>query len=304
LASEDAIFRDPRNEYGEAGFVSTIKSITSPSVIAAVHVSFRPIADISALTSPLWAKALYYVTFNLGGLQSMRVKLPKPLHGWREFAGEVGVIVLGVLIALIAQQLVQQWQWRQETSATRDALRREAADNLDAALQRSQQQPCVEQRLKEIATIFAAHKAGEAINLRRSVGRPVSYYGRTETWQVEVASQSLSHMPLDEKLAFAKAFGNYENLNSVLRLEQDFWLRLNVLNAPDQLEPGDWPPLRQAYAQALSLSARLKIITADILGSVTLGQRPAQFGSTPDAVTLARREFCKPLLQHSALHQN
>ena len=34
----------------------------------------------------------------------MRVKLPKPLHGWREFAGEVGVVVLGVLIALAAQQ--------------------------------------------------------------------------------------------------------------------------------------------------------------------------------------------------------
>ena len=30
----------------------------------------------------------------------MRVSMPKPLHGWREFAGEVGIIVLGVLIAL------------------------------------------------------------------------------------------------------------------------------------------------------------------------------------------------------------
>jgi hypothetical protein len=30
----------------------------------------------------------------------MHVHLPKPLHGWRAFAGEVGIIVLGVLIAL------------------------------------------------------------------------------------------------------------------------------------------------------------------------------------------------------------
>ena len=226
----------------------------------------------------------------------MRVKL-KPLHGWRPFAGEVGVIVLGVLIALGAQQIVEDWQWRRETSATRDALYREAADNLAAALQRSQQQPCVEQRLKEIAAIFAAHKAGNPIQIRRPIGRAVSYYGRTDTWQVEIASQSLSHMPLDEKLAFAKAFGDYENMNNVLRLEQDFWLRLNVLNAPDQLEAGDWPPLRQAYAQAQSLSARLKIITGDILASVTLGQRPNQLGQTPEAVTLARKEFCEPLLR-------
>lgn len=227
----------------------------------------------------------------------MRVKLPKPLHGWRVFAGEVGVIVLGVLIALGAQQIVQDWQWRRETSATRDALYREAADNLAAALQRSQQQPCVEQRLKEIAAIFAAHKAGNPIQILRPVGRPVSYYGRTDTWQVEIASQSLSHMSLDEKLAFAKAFGDYANLNNVLRLEQDSWLRLNVLNAPDQLEAGDWPPLRQAYAQAQSLSARLKIITGDILDSVTLGQRANQLGRTPEAVTLARKDFCEPLLR-------
>jgi hypothetical protein len=27
----------------------------------------------------------------------MHVHLPKPLHGWRELPGEVGIIVLGVL---------------------------------------------------------------------------------------------------------------------------------------------------------------------------------------------------------------
>jgi type IV secretory pathway VirB2 component (pilin) len=37
----------------------------------------------------------------------MQVHLPEPLHGWREFAGEVGIIVLGVLIALAAQQIVE-----------------------------------------------------------------------------------------------------------------------------------------------------------------------------------------------------
>lgn len=37
----------------------------------------------------------------------MHLHLPKPLHGWRAFAGEVGIIVLGVLIALGAEQLVE-----------------------------------------------------------------------------------------------------------------------------------------------------------------------------------------------------
>ena len=31
----------------------------------------------------------------------MHIHLPKPLHGWRVFVGEVAIIVLGVLIALV-----------------------------------------------------------------------------------------------------------------------------------------------------------------------------------------------------------
>jgi len=47
----------------------------------------------------------------------MRLDLPKPLHGWRAFCGEVGVIVLGVLIALGAQQFAESWDWRQKVGA-------------------------------------------------------------------------------------------------------------------------------------------------------------------------------------------
>ena len=42
----------------------------------------------------------------------MRIQLPKPMHGWRAFVGEVGVIVLGVLLALGAQQAVEEMRIR------------------------------------------------------------------------------------------------------------------------------------------------------------------------------------------------
>ncbi len=37
----------------------------------------------------------------------MHFHLPKPLHGCREFTGHVGIIVIGVLIALGAEQVVE-----------------------------------------------------------------------------------------------------------------------------------------------------------------------------------------------------
>lgn len=47
----------------------------------------------------------------------MHFHLPKPLHGWRAFVGEVAIIVLGVLIALGAEQAVQSVEWRHKVDA-------------------------------------------------------------------------------------------------------------------------------------------------------------------------------------------
>lgn len=53
---------------------------------------------------------------SLGGGR-MHFHLPKPLHGWRAFVGEVAIIVLGVLIALGAEQAVQSMEWRAKVGA-------------------------------------------------------------------------------------------------------------------------------------------------------------------------------------------
>ena len=54
----------------------------------------------------------------------MHFHLPKPLHGWREFIGEVGIIVVGVLVALTAEQLVEAAHWRSEARDFRDWIDR------------------------------------------------------------------------------------------------------------------------------------------------------------------------------------
>src|SRR6185437_14144188 len=77
----------------------------------------------------------------------MQIQLPKPLHGWRAFAGEVGVIVLGVVIALGAQEAAEALQWRSETATLRENLHREIrGDQLNAAL-RVMISGCIRQRI-------------------------------------------------------------------------------------------------------------------------------------------------------------
>jgi hypothetical protein len=60
----------------------------------------------------------------------MHFHLPKPLHGWREFAGEVGIIVIGVLIALGAEQLVEAAHRQREGVQAESTIRDEIELNL------------------------------------------------------------------------------------------------------------------------------------------------------------------------------
>ena len=76
----------------------------------------------------------------------MRFKTIKPLHGWREFVGEVGIIVLGVLIALAAQQVAQSVQERGEARDADQAVRGEIEQNLGKLKSRWGIWACVEKR--------------------------------------------------------------------------------------------------------------------------------------------------------------
>jgi hypothetical protein len=59
----------------------------------------------------------------------MHFHLPKPLHGWRAFVGEVGIIVLGVSIALGAEQAVETMHHRAQVHEMTNKLRAESTGN-------------------------------------------------------------------------------------------------------------------------------------------------------------------------------
>src|SRR5436309_9326326 len=83
----------------------------------------------------------------------MHVHLPKPLHGWRALVGEVGIIVVGVLIALGAEQVVEAIHWTREVASAREALGYEIADSVGQGYEREHIYDCVEQRLDTLAAI-------------------------------------------------------------------------------------------------------------------------------------------------------
>src|SRR4051794_2283493 len=137
----------------------------------------------------------------------MHLHLPKPLHGWRALAGEVGIIVIGVLIALGAEQLVEAWHWRAQATEARTALRDEIGrDNLPQAYTRLAIAPCLSAKLDQLDPALAAHmERREFLALAQSY-RPPNRGWDDEAWKAVIGTGVLSHGGPDELISWSKPY--------------------------------------------------------------------------------------------------
>ena len=228
----------------------------------------------------------------------MDIHKPKPVHGWREFVGEVGIIVLGVLIALGAEQSVEALHWRHEAVVERAVLRQEVADNLSAVQDRILLEPCVQKRLLELGQVLARASRNEPLGLTGPAGLPLPVSGAKGGWNIAVAGQGLSHMPNEEQLGFSNAFSNYENWDAMRREEREAWVRLAVLDSPAGLTAADWAALKQAYAQARAADARIRDVGPFIFRTASVGVKVDETRTVQQVLKdrAYGQEICQPLL--------
>src|SRR4051794_14752599 len=95
---------------------------------------------------------------------SMTKRAAKPSFDWRKSTRELIIVVLGVLIALLAQQLVQNWEWRQKVRAAEAAMQRELFfDDGPQVYGRAVVHPCLQQRLAAIRTAVDSDDSREEL---------------------------------------------------------------------------------------------------------------------------------------------
>jgi hypothetical protein len=188
----------------------------------------------------------------------MHFHLPKPLHGWREFTGEVGIIVIGVLIALGAEQVVEDLRWRHTIANERKALDADVLDMWTAESARVVIQRCVDSRLGELALVFARHQRGEPLGIIGPIGRPSVWTGSQSALEMATADGSLSHMPLDDKAAYFAVAEAYDAFAPAASEERASWRTLELLDEPESLDEMDWRDLRRGYRDAVDTNRTLK----------------------------------------------
>ena len=100
----------------------------------------------------------------------MHIHLPKPLHGWRALFNEVGVIVLGILIALALEQLIESIHEKRIAAEARESVKAEARENLVWIEQREKREICIRRRLTELDDLLQLARAGVATPLVHYLG--------------------------------------------------------------------------------------------------------------------------------------
>ena len=230
----------------------------------------------------------------------MRVIGSEPLKGWRQFAAEVGIIVIGVLIALSAEQLVDDWNWKRKIEAQRTALDEDVSGMWGAMSARVVVQRCVDRRLKELALVFERQERGLPLGIHAPIGRPQVWTGSQAALRMATADGSLAHMRLAEKQAYFEVANSYDTFAPSAEEERSSWRVLQALNNPASLDAMDWRELRGAYRNAVDSNR----IMASNLAFGRPGTWLTPFAKVPrqpdnrEALTLPFvQELCRPAVR-------
>lgn len=179
----------------------------------------------------------------------MRLHLPKPLHGWREFVGEVGIIVLGVLLALGAEQIIVALNDRKLAAESRRDVREEVAFDLGFYRERLAESGCVATRLASLSAILQRGivKQGEVT----WVGRPNDFAPFSERWRAVTSSARTALFPPQEQESLDAIYGIFGRMDLESQAEQAAWTDLNVLTSVHgAIDPLTRFSLLRALAQA------------------------------------------------------
>ena len=233
--------------------------------------------------------------------EDMHVHKPKAVHDWRAFASEIGIIVIGVLIALAFEQTVEWMHWRHLVAEHRTALNQNVEDMEVSKLTRVDLQPCADARLADIATILKRHAANQPLGVTGPVGRVTASVAQMGPFDMALSDQAFAHMPLAEQEKYFEARGTYSDFREVTTREREAWQILGSLDRVATFTPADWTAVANAYDRAVDLNDILKNdLTDQRAGQWLWPFRPFPKPKNATLRFIPRvRQLCQPMIERT-----
>ncbi len=164
----------------------------------------------------------------------MEIHRPKEVRDWRDFIKEVGIIVIGVLIALAAEEALSDFHWRQEVKIVQDSLDDELTDSLFSALERVKITDCQRRTLDRLDEL--ADQSRGTLVIRNDPVTRNRVWG-TAAWDAAVASGTIAHMDHDVRNTYAELFSFVRLFRDFNLRQEELWARIEAYRRPRALTP-------------------------------------------------------------------
>ena len=162
----------------------------------------------------------------------MHFHLPKPVHGWPALFGEVGIIVIGVLIALAAEQMVEALHWHYKVAEARQELRYEIGHNLQLMDWREMMAPCADRRLDQLDMIVTAAAATGRLPPLGKIGSIDGGTFPTAVWDSQISAETATHFSAIELGSIGRIYRFLELSRDMSRDDIEAWRTLNEIVGP------------------------------------------------------------------------
>jgi hypothetical protein len=157
----------------------------------------------------------------------MDIHKPRPVHNWRELLSELGVVVLGIAIALSGEQLIEHLHDKHKAEEARREIREEIGTNLGVLENREKIQTCIDRRLDYILGLL---NTSEATYVAPSwLGRPQNWEMQQSRWQVATQAGRAPLLNATELAGYGFIYALFADVASDENSEQTSWTRLRAL---------------------------------------------------------------------------
>jgi hypothetical protein len=187
----------------------------------------------------------------------MDIHKPKPIHGWRELFKEIGIIVIGVSIALSAEQGVERWRQHQQYREARQAMIDELSANLTNIRMRQKYIACTIQRMQDVDAILDRADGGQPFEAAGWIGPALGFRMR---FMAEGEAQKSSLFSSAEQRNFGSLYSYFHSLEGAQDREREAWGRLRMLEGKSRLSPAMSQSLQDALADARNQNYRITFL--------------------------------------------
>ncbi len=181
----------------------------------------------------------------------MEIHKPKPIRDWRELLIEIGVVVIGIAIALSGEQVIDELRWAHKVREAEASMRRELMENNRDAFFRLASEDCARRDLDRIETLLVASRdRGAPVPIIARYSRPLRPW-LDDAWENARALQIAGHISQRRLTAYSSAYFFPAMLRAVQPAERQAVSELNTLTVnAGRLAPAERDRLFVALVKA------------------------------------------------------